>query len=78
MTTTTTTKTIVNIDLSDWEIRCLKVATQVIANLDSVYPFDIDLVSEETGEVISTNELRRVMGILDGLTCGYNKNWAVN
>lgn len=59
----------VNISMSDEDVKSIN---NVLGNLRTLYDWldkhEIDsIVSDSTGEVIDTHELRRVRGILDGL-----------
>ena len=59
----------VNISMSDEDVKSID---NVLSNLQTLYDWldehEINsIVSDSTGEVIDTYELRRVRGILDGL-----------
>lgn len=59
----------VNISMSDEDVKSID---NVLSNLRTLYDWldkhEINsIVSDSTGEVIDTHELRRVRGILDGL-----------
>ena len=59
----------VNISMSDEDVKSIN---NVLGNLRTLYDWldkhEINsIVSDSTGEVIDTHELRRVRGILDGL-----------
>lgn len=63
------------IDLTIKEREALEIVYDLTCKLNESYGKDTDLISPNTGECISMNELLRVRGILDGLMT--NRIWQV-
>lgn len=66
-------KTMVQLELTEKEEKVIKRAAECIEILCSLFEQEGDLISPATGEVIQTFELRRMLGILNGLE--ENRRW---
>lgn len=63
------------IDLTIQEREALETVFNLMCKLNESYGKDTDLISPNTGECISMNELPRVRGILDSLMT--NRVWKI-
>jgi hypothetical protein len=66
---------VTTIDLTIQEREALETVFNLMCKLNENYGKQIDLISPNTGECISMNELPRVRGILDSLMT--NRVWQV-
>jgi hypothetical protein len=67
MKVTAEMKMTVQLELTEKEEKAIKRATECIEILCSLFEQEGDLISPTTGEVIQTFELRRMLGILNGI-----------
>ena len=71
------TVTIAQFELSNDEIAVLESAYKLIDGIHSVLGQDKTIVSKDTGECITCEELERVKGILSGLVENEGVEWDV-
>lgn len=59
------------------ELLAMSDTVKILEMVEKLFPEDVDMVNMTTGEVINTNELRRVCGILTGIRDRANPSWFV-
>ena len=73
MRVSTEVKMMIQMEMTEKEEKAIKRTADCIELLCSLFEEEGDLISPTTGEVIQTFELRRMLGILNGLE--ENRNW---
>ena len=69
-------KNAIDTNLTCEEVEILAQADEILFNLQNYFGERLNLTSIDSGEVISTNELARVRGILGGLAS--YRGWVVS